>query len=123
LEKSGKFYDNVHIISNSFEWDANGNAVAIKQPIIHTLNKYETAIQDFPVFNIIKERKNVLLMGDSLDDVGMVEGFDCDNLIKIGFLNENIDENLEQYKSNYDVVVLNDGPLDFVNKLLKEIIK
>jgi len=123
LEKAGKLYDNVHIISNSFEWDENGNAVGVKQPIIHTLNKYETAIQDFPVFNIIKDRKNVLLLGDNLDDVGMVEGFEYDSLVKIGFLNENVDENLEQYKSNYDIVILNDGSLDFVNELLKEMIK
>jgi len=123
LEREGKLYDNIYIISNSYEWDKNGNAIAIKQPIIHLMNKDETAVQDFPVFDVIKNRKNVLLLGDNLEDVGMVKGFDCNNLIKIGFLNENFEENLEQYKRNFDVVILNDSSLNYVNELLKEIIK
>ena len=123
LKKEGKLYDNVHIISNSYEWDKNNNAIAVKQPIIHVMNKDETAIQDFPVFNKIRNRKNVLLLVDSLGDVGMIQGFDYENLIKIGFLNENIEESLEHYKQNYNVVILNDSSMDYVNDLLKEIIK
>ena len=123
LSKEGKLYDNVYIISNSYEWDENGNAIAVKKPIIHVMNKDETAIQDFPVFDEIKDRKNVLLLGDSLGDVGMVQGFNYDNLIKIGFLDENVDENLEHYKHNYDVVILNDYSMDYVNRLLREMIE
>ncbi len=122
LEKEGKLYDNVHIISNSYEWDKNGRAIAIKEPIIHTMNKDETAIQDFPVFDAVKNRKNIILLGDNLEDIGMVKGFNYDNLIKIGFLNENVEENLEQYKRNYDVIILNDSPLDYVSGLLKKMI-
>ncbi len=123
LKKEGKLYDNVHIISNSYEWDKNNNAIAVKQPIIHAMNKDETAIQDFPVFNKIRNRKNVLLLGDSLGDIGMIQGFDYENLIKIGFLNENIEESLEHYNQNYNVVILNDSSMDYVNDLLKEMIK
>lgn len=123
LEKKKKLYDNIYIISNSFQWDENGNVISIREPIIHVMNKDETVIHNFPVFEVIKDRKNVLLLGDSLGDVDMVKGFDYDNLIKIGFLNENIDENLEEYKLNYDVVILNDSSMAYINKLLKEIIK
>jgi len=123
LERVGKLYENTHIISNWYEWDEKGNAVGVKKPIIHTMNKDETLIQDFPVFEKIKNRKNVLLIGDSLDDLGMIKGFDYDALIKIGFLNENIEENLEYYKLNFDVIILNDFSMDFVNKLLREIVK
>ncbi len=123
LEKEGKLYDNVHIISNSLEWDEAGNLIAIKQPIIHTLNKDETLIQNFPVFGAIKDRKNVLLLGDSLDDIGMIQGFDYENLIKIGFLNEKIEENLEYYKRNYDVIILGDSSLGYINGLLREMIR
>lgn len=123
LKKEGKLYDNVYIISNSFQWDENGKAISVKQPIIHILNKDKTSVQNFPVFEVIKNRKNVLLLEDSLDDIGMTKGFDYDNLIKIGFLNENIEENLEYYKQDYDVVILNDFSMDYVNVLLREIIK
>ncbi len=123
LEKEGKLYDNIHIISNYYEWDENGNAVGVKEPISHSLNKDETAIQNCPAFEEVKNRKNVILLGDMLEDIGMVEGFDYDNLIKIGFLNEKIDESLEEYKRNYDIVILNDSSMDYINQLLKEIIK
>jgi len=123
LKKQGKLYDNVHIVSNSYEWDSKGNAVSFKEPIIHVMNKDETAIKDYKVFDLIKNRKNVLLLGDSLGDVGMITGFDYDNLIKIGFLNDKIEENLEKYKENFDIILLNDTNFDYVNKLVKEIIK
>ena len=122
LEKKGRFYQNIYIISNSYEWDEAGNAIAVKQPIIHGMNKDMTIIQNFPVFEIIKERKNVLLMGDNLADVEMVKGFHYDNLLKIGFLNEKVKENLEQYKNKYDFLILNDASMEPVNSLLKEII-
>lgn len=123
LEKEKRLYDNIHIISNSYEWDENGNAAGVKEPVIHVMNKDETAIRDFPVFGVIKDRKNVLLLGDNLGDIGMIKGFDYDNLIKIGFLNEKVEENLEEYKRNYDVIILNDSSMDYVNGLLREIIK
>ena len=123
LKKQGKLYENVHIVSNSYEWDLNGNAIKVKQPIIHAMNKDETAIQNYEVFDLIKERKNVLLLGDGLGDVGMVTGFDYDNLIKIGFLNEKVNESLEKYKENFDIILLNDANFDYVNGLVEEIVK
>jgi len=123
LGKEGKLYDNVHIISNSLEWDETGNLIAVKQPIIHTMNKDEALIRNFPAFGAIKDRKNVLLLGDSLDDVGMIQGFNYENLIKVGFLNEKVEENLEYYKRNYDVIILGDSSFDYINGLLREIIR
>ncbi len=121
LKKEGILHNNIHIISNSYEWNEKGDAISIKKPIIHCMNKSETTIQNFPVFKIIKDRKNVLLLGDSLGDIGMVEGFNYDNLIKIGFLNENIEGNLEQYKDAYDVIILNDSSMEYINQLLRQI--
>jgi cytosolic 5'-nucleotidase 3 len=122
LEKEGKLYDNVHIVSNSYEWDESGKAIRVNEPIIHTMNKDETSVQDYPFFKEIKNRKNVLLLGDSLGDVGMVKGFDYDNLLKVGFLNEKIEERLKDYSLNYDLIILNDSSMDYLNQLLKEII-
>ncbi|MFH0852096.1 MAG: hypothetical protein V1845_00595 [bacterium] len=122
LEQEGKLYSNIYIISNSFEWDKNGKAIAVKQPIIHGANKDETLVQNFPeIFKAIKDKKNVILLGDNLDDVGMVEGFDYDNLIKIGFFNGKTKEGEDIYKSVYDILVLNDSSLDFVSHFLKRI--
>lgn len=86
------------------------------------MNKDETVVRDLPVYQWIKDRRNVLLLGDSLGDVGMIRSFDYDALLKIGFLNENIKDNLEAYRRSYNVVILNDGTMEYVNNLLKEMI-
>ena len=122
LKRIGKLYPNTYIISNSFIWDKNGNAVGVKKPIIHVFNKDETILKNFSFYPKMETRKNVLLLGDSLGDIGMIEGFDYNYLVKIGFLNENIKESLEKYKKNYDVLILNDSSMDYINFLLKQII-
>jgi len=38
-------------------------------------------------------------------------------------LNEAVAESLAEYKKNYDVVILNDSSFDFINKLLREMVK
>ncbi len=121
LKKEEKLFSNIHIVSNSFEWDERGNAIKVKEPIIHGMNKDEAVLHNLPFFNEIKNRKNIILLGDSLGDPDMVKGFDYENIIKVGFLNEKIKESLERYSELYDVLILNDGNLDFINSLLKQI--
>lgn len=122
LEKVKKLYDNVDIISNAFVWDENGKAIAIKEPIIHSFNKEETLIKDFPIYDEIKERKNIILLGDGLGDVKMADGFDYENIIKIWFLNRDKPEYRETFSEVYDLLILGDGPMDEVNEILKKIL-
>lgn len=123
FEREGKSYPNLNIVSNVYIWDNEGNALCVKEPIIHVMNKDETALEDYPFFNVVKDRKNVILLGDSLGDLGMIKGFNYDFLIKVGFLNDRIEENLESYKKNFDVVITNDGTMDFLNKMIEKILK
>jgi len=120
LGQVGRLYNNVHIIATFLEFDAAGKMTGIKEPLIHSLNKDEIILKDFPVFEKIKNRHNVLLLGDSVDDVGMVLGFDYKNILKIGFLNEEVDANLENFKKTFDVVLLGDPGMEYINNLLKE---
>lgn len=120
LKKDNLFTENVHVISNRYEFDENGKAIRILEPIIHVLNKAETSLKDYQSYEELKERRNIILMGDDLGDAGMAEGFDYDNIIKIGFLNEKVEERLESFKDNFDVVLLGDPDMSYVNKLLKE---
>jgi len=122
LKQAGKLYNNVHIVCNEYEWDEAGRAVGVREPIIHALNKYETAIQDYPAFQVVKDRKNVILLGDGVDDIGMVQGFDYDNLATIGFLNDKVEQHLEHYKKTFDVVLTGDASMGYVNGLLKEVV-
>jgi len=122
LEKEGMMSENIHIITNIFEWDENGKAVSVQEPTIHVLNKSEVAVKEYPVFDQIKDRKNVVLLGDGVDDNGMVEGFDFDEIIRIGFLNEKIDENRQKYLENFDIVITGDGDMGYVNELMGRIL-
>jgi 5'-nucleotidase len=122
LRQEGRLTDNIDIISNLFLFDETGKVTGVKKPIIHTLNKYEVVVKEFPIFEMVKDRKNVLLLGDGLDDVGMIDGFEYDNLIKVGFLNENVEENMEAFKKLYDVIILGDPAIDFVDDLVRQIV-
>lgn len=122
LKSKGKLYNNVKIITNLYKWDKEGNAIGVNEPIIHVFNKDETILKDLPeIYNEIKDRKNVLLLGDSLGDLGMIEGFDYSNLLKVGFLNYDFEKKLEKYKENFDVVITNDSDMNFVNDFVKKI--
>ena len=121
LKRENVLYDNIHIVSNSFEWDERGNAIAVKEPIITSANKHEVNLENLAIYNELKKRRNVILLGDSLGDLGMIEGFDYNRLIKIGFLNENVEEQLEEYRKKFDIVITGDGSFKYVNLLLKEV--
>lgn len=123
LEKQNKLYKNIHIITNLYKWDSEGNAIDIRKPIIHVFNKDETVLKEIPkVYEKIKNRKNVLLLGDSIGDLGMIEGFDYKNLLKIGFLNEKIEENLNQYKNNFNIIIKNDSDASYIDNFIRKII-
>lgn len=121
LEREKCLLDNVFIISNEFVWNKEGIAVEIKKPIIHVLNKNETSLPREIKENIAK-RENLILFGDSIGDLGMSAGGHFKNIFKIGFLNENIEENLEDYKKNFDVIILNDYSAQFILEFLKEVV-
>ena len=123
FEKHKKLYNNVHIITNLYKWDKKGNAVGIiKDSIIHVFNKDETSVKDhLKIYKVIKSRKNVLLLGDSLGDLGMIKGFDYENLMKVGFLNEEVEKDLMEYKKNFDIVITNDGTFEFINDFVKKL--
>jgi len=121
FEKHNLLSDNVHIITNHFNFDEDGKATGVQEPIIHALNKDETAITDYPPYQAIKNRKNVILIGDGMGDLGMAEGFDYDNLLTIGFLNSEVEKNLENYKNSFDIVITDDGNFDAINDLVKEV--
>ena len=123
LENQKSLNNNIHLIWNEFirDWD---NAIDFKKPIIHTFNKDETIIQAFPeIYEQVKNKKNVILLWDSLSDVKMIDGFEYNNLLKIWFLNKDVDKNIDKYKEAYDVVITDDGSMEFVNELLEKIIK
>jgi len=118
LEKQGRLYDNVHVITNEYNWDKKGNAKSVKGPAIHVMNKDEGALRKNPVFKTIKDRKNVILLGDSIDDLKMIGDFKYDQLLSIGFLDVNTEANRAAYHKAFDVVLEGDESFSYVNEIL-----
>lgn len=121
LKKSNYLSENVFLLSNIFEFDQEGFAKGYKTEPIHVFNKSDTRIMNKNYLNTIKERKNIILLGDSIGDLGMSKNLNYETILKIGFLNENINENLETYKQKFDVVILEDGSMNFINKILENL--
>lgn len=111
-------HKNIHILWNKFIFGEDWYVKDFESAIVHVFNKDETCVWEFPkTQKIIKNRKNVILLWDSLWDVWMIEWFDYDNLLKIGFLNDKKDELLETYLEKYDLVVTWDSDMQFFNNL------
>ena len=116
LIKNNCYYDNIHIISNFIEFK-DGVAVGIKGNFIHSLNKHEITLNK-NVQQAIKDRENIILLGDILSDIKMAND-KIKSIIKIGFLDENIEENLKYYRDEFDIVCThNTGYDDLYNFIL-----
>lgn len=123
FKKNNVDYSNITYIVNAFEWDENGKAIDVKQPVIHSLNKDETILSEIPhAYEIVKNRKNVILLGDGIGDVGMIDGFEYDNLLKIGFLNTDYVKNKNIFTEHFDVVIEGDGDFEYVKNLIHSIV-
>ena len=105
LEKQHCYYDNIHIISNFIPFDAKGNIEEYHGELIHSLNKTMQGHTTPEIEQKIKNRKYRLLLGDIVEDKKMVALEDWNNTISVGFLNQRVEENLEVYKKNFDIVL------------------
>lgn len=112
-------FPNMSYIINKFIWDENGKAIGFHGPIIHSLGKDETMVKDYDdIFQNIKNRQNVLLLGNNTGDLGMIDGFDAKKLLSFGFLDKEESELAGKFSSAFDHVVVSDGFID-INKIIK----
>ena len=121
LREHNLYFSNIDVISNKLIFDNNGFMIESVKPHIHTFNKNEIDFYNYDFFDKIKTKKNIILIGDSLGDVNMANPFITENVLKIGFLNYDINDKLEEYKKHYDVVITNDSSMEFVYDILKEL--
>lgn len=121
FSRRGLLTDNISFLANEFIWDKNNLATGVREPIIHTFNKDETMLSAFGLNKRLKDRANILLIGDSLGDANMAHGYPFKALLKIAFLNDRIRESLPVYRENYHALILNDGNFDLPLSILQEI--
>jgi len=124
LEKQWVPQTYIEVLSNAFIRDDDGYAIWRKDPVIHSMNKSEIAIQGFPiVYTKIAERKNVILLWDSLHDIEMIDWFDYTACIKIWFCNDSKKEVQDLFIQTYDVVISDDGDMSYLIEVLNQILQ
>lgn len=98
---------NVAIASNELTFDENGVCTGFAGRVIHTVNKDEWDADD-AVRAHFEERKNVLLFGDSLDDIRMVKPEKRGDTVAVGFCTKSRKHQLGLFRETFDIVVEED---------------
>jgi len=122
LTKNDCLFDNMSVISNFFVFSDTGVIIGYNPLIVHSFNKGEIAIKNDPHFNKIKEKKNIILLGDNEGDLSMADGLKHNIKISIGFYNNEDKKDLHKYLEFYDVVITDDSDMSYVIDLLKRIL-
>ncbi|XP_027726324.1 7-methylguanosine phosphate-specific 5'-nucleotidase [Vombatus ursinus] len=123
IRQMNVFHPNIHVVSNYMEFDESGYLQGFKGNLIHTYNKNSSVLEDSKYFQQLQVKTNILLLGDSMGDLTMADGVSSvGNILKIGFLNDKVEEQREQYMDSYDIVLEKDETLDVVNGILTHIL-
>ncbi|XP_072572608.1 cytosolic 5'-nucleotidase 3 isoform X2 [Paramormyrops kingsleyae] len=123
IRQAGVYHPNVKVVSNFMDFDENGILRGFKGELIHVYNKHDGALKNTEYFDLLKDNCNIILLGDSLGDLHMADGVaNVENILKIGFLNDKVEELLQKYLESYDIVLVQDETLEVPNSILQKII-
>lgn len=110
------YFDNIYISSNKILFE-NGVASGIGENIIHSLNKNEVSLPT-SITDKLKNRNQVILLGDQVSDLKMVDKNAHDNVLTIGFVANDCENQLDFFKEYFDIVCDKNNDYYDVKKLL-----
>lgn len=124
LQHYGPLPARLHIVSNWMAWSGPGpdaRLVGFSEPLVHMFNKNvkDSNMAAAPWFPSVTSRPHVVLMGDGLGDVTMADGLDAACVLRLGYLNDNVDALLPAFNAVYDAVHLQDSPAWLLCDLLR----
>lgn len=123
FQQQAKIPSQLSVLANYYDFDSDGNAVGLKSDVmIHTFNKDQICNIHKPYFDKYIKKTNAFVMGDTLGDPLLSNGIDylkC--ILKIGFLNNDVEASLSQYLSAFDLVFTGDPSMDVITCLLNEL--
>lgn len=115
LEFNNCYYNNIFIYSNYCDIEENG-----KNDIYEVTPQSKNKITFSKELNeIIRTRNYALLFGDIVDDVNMVSKDKLNSTITVGFLDKKIEQNLELYKSTFDIVLTDNSSFKEIEDVIK----
>lgn len=124
IAKEAGNFKNLKIVSNFMTFDNKTNQITgFNGKLIHVFNKNEGALLETAYEKKVINRPNVILLGDSLGDIDMTVGLtSIENVLKIGFLNDKVDEFLPAYMDSYDIVIIKDNTFEIPNAILRSVL-
>lgn len=123
-------YNDIHIdtdlaaiISNQCIRDDTWYMVDFVRPQMHSLNKTGRRILQHPHYHLHRSHKtDILLLGDRIHDLDMSSGLPHRCQYSIWRYNHHEDTQLARYQKYFDHVIIDDGPMNDVNKRLQSAI-
>lgn len=118
LQQANIMHPNVKVVSNFLQF-RDGLLDGFQQPMIHTFNKNETVLDGSEYYELVHTRDHIIVMGDSLGDADMANGVPASShILKIGFLFDHVEANMQKYMNTFDIVLVDDQTMDVPNALL-----
>ena len=114
LKYNDCYYDNIYISSNKIIFE-NGIAIGVDSNIIHSFNKNEVSLPT-SITQKLKNRDNVVLLGDQISDLKMVNKNNHKLVISIGLTSN--DYPLDLLVNNFDIVCEKDDGYDKLQNIL-----
>ncbi len=116
LKFNGCYYDNISIYANYCSMGTEEKDIYSVTP--KTKNQI-TFSKDMK--KVIETKDFALLFGDIVDDVNMVMKDKLKKTITVGFLDQKIEENLELYKSTFDIVLTDNASFKEIEDIFQAI--
>lgn len=118
LQQANIMHPNVKVVSNFLQY-RDGLLDGFQQPMIHTFNKNETVLNGSEYYELVHTRDHIIVMGDSIGDAQMANGVpSSSHILKIGFLFDHVEANMEKYMNTFDIVLVDDQTMDVPRALL-----
>eukprot|EP00929_Paragymnodinium_shiwhaense_P061740 TRINITY_DN30862_c0_g2_i1.p2 TRINITY_DN30862_c0_g2~~TRINITY_DN30862_c0_g2_i1.p2 ORF type:complete len:298 (+),score=57.54 TRINITY_DN30862_c0_g2_i1:198-1091(+) len=96
-----------HVVSNRMNFDETGKVCSFSEPLLHMFNKSARVLPE-ESRKLVDGKTACLLLGDGVGDATMADGLDL-KLLRVGFLNEKVEDRLPQFLDVFDLVIPNDG--------------
>lgn len=125
IEQQATSYSNITYVSNFIDWDGQGNMDGVLgSDMLHSYNKGEFAASlNYGNTSTVKDRGNVILLGDNEGDACVLKALEnVKTCLKIGFLNENVNELRKTFEKVYDIVILDSESMALVGVLLMKLL-
>lgn len=122
IEQQSTLFDNVTIVANFFKYEEDV-VVGFEDKLLFSFNKQEMT-KDLDFFKHNEDRTGVIVMGDLPGDASVSSSpKNPEVTLTIGFLNEKVDEHLNNYMDAFDVVIVDDHSIELVDLLLMSILR